>query len=56
MATIIRIIFMGREVTYILVYIMLVLSYSTVDPPHTAALGTDEKAAVLENGGKGRHI
>ena len=28
----------------------------TVDPPNTAALGTGEKPAVLENGGKGSHI
>ena len=27
-----------------------------VDPPNTAALGTGEKTAVLENGGKGSHI
>ena len=37
---------------------MLIYKYYTiiVDPPNTAALGTGEKTAVLENGGKGCHI
>ena len=28
----------------------------TVNPPNSANLGNDEKAAVLENNGKGSHI
>ena len=32
------------------------LNNYTVDPPNTAALGTGEKTAVLENSGKGSHI
>ena len=35
--------------------IMCNLPY-TVDPPNTAALGTGEITAVLENGCKGSHI
>ena len=29
---------------------------SNLPPPHTAALGTGEKMAVLEDSGKGSHI
>ena len=34
----------------------LSLYFNTVDPPNTAAVGTGEKMAEMENGGKGSHI